>query len=659
MLRSLYASVSGLRNHQLKMDVLGNNIANVNTIGFKSGRVNFSEALNQMISNSYISRDGGYLDPMQIGLGMKANSIDTMFNQGAVETTGNLTDLAIAGDGFFVVRKGSQNLLTRVGTFQFDAEGKLVSQSGLAVQGWMLNGNDNSEDLGVHALSDLVIDRNMISEAVATRNVYLAGNLNADLGPVAEVWTSGSAYLTRAVVEGATLSGAVNIVAGTNDQFTIEITNGSGLSLSEEITLNSGTYATVDDLVAEINNQIAANTNLNGRLEAVNANGAIKFRSLGSNSRTEITLRSGTNDALADLGFSDGDSGIAGETALETTELNDLLQTTDPLVAGDVIRIVGTNPDGSTVDSTFTYGSDGTTVGDLLSAIRNSYSGVDVSFENGKIVLTDTSPGESQTTIRLLNGDSNTGQINASGFFNTVEGTTGKVTTSVVVYDSQGGGHNLVIEFVKTENSNEWTWQVTTNGDETILSGGSGTATFDENGKLLSFTTDGGVNTLEMDPGNGAAQMSITLHAENGNDYAGLTQYNSSSSLAVREQDGRTTGKMVGLTISQDGTIVGSFSNGENVSLARIALARVANNNGLINAGDGSFNVSIASGEINIFSAKEDDRVAILSGALEMSNVDLANEFTEMITTQRGFEANAKVISTVDQILEELIRLKR
>ena len=540
MLRSLLSGVSGLRNHQMRMDVIGNNIANINTIGFKGGRLNFSEALSQTIGLA----NATYLNPMQIGLGMKTAAIESLFSQGSLEQTGILTDLAIEGDGFFVLNAGEINVFTRAGQFFFDANGKLVNHRGLAVQGWMLTDQNKSLGLGTNNLSDISIDMNMVSEAQETKNIWLSGNLNAGLKTTNEVWTLGSALT----------------VGGSN----------------------------------------------------------------------------------ADL----------------TTEINSLDQIATSLVDGDTIEISGTNPDGSTVTATYTYTS-GDTIQNLIDAINNAFSGVTATLENGKIVLTDTEAGESSTTIRLTNGASNSGRIDLANFVNTVAGETGKAKTSVVVYDSLGVSHNLILEFTKTGNEHEWTWVAKTTGDEKILAGSSGRATFNEAGMLTSFTFDNGDTQLKLDPKNGAEILSIDLHTESGEGRMGLTQFDSLSTISVKDQDGRAVGRLVSLTIDDKGVINGTFSNGENVSLAKIALAQVPNTGGLIHLGDGLFQASVASGPEQIKELDDKSITSIVSGALEMSNVDVSKEFTDMITTQRGFEASARVITTADQMLDELIRLKR
>lgn len=660
MLRSLYAGVSGLTNHQMKMDVLGNNIANINTVGFKGGRINFSASLSQMVSGASKNSGAGFLNPMQIGLGMKTNSIDQIFTQGAFESTGNITDMGIEGDGFFILRSGQKHYYSRAGNFDLNPDGTFVNNRGLLVQGWMLNDeNVDPANLNKNNLSDIVLDSNIISEAKATENVWLSGNLNAGLRPVAEVWTSGGTITDKAIVTGSVVTFPLTVVAGTNDQFTIEIT-GNGATRSEELTLTAGAYADISSLLTEINTQITGNSNLNGVLEAVDGGGGtIKFRSTDSSNSTTITLESGTNDVLTDLGFTAGDSGTAGTTSVDTADLNDTMWVTSSLASGDTIDMSGVNPDGTSVSGTFTYGVDGTTIQDLISFINANFTGATATYSDGQIVLTDDVGGESDSTISLTSGASNTGVINLPGFSNTTEGFIGKASTSVIVYDSMGGSHTLVLEFTKTENNGEWTWEATASDDESITAGGSGRVLFNSAGELTSFTYDGGVQQLTMDPGNGANTLSLSLMVQGSEQFSGISQFESVSTLVTREQDGRATGTLLGLMINKEGKISGSFSNGETVDIAKVALAQFGNNGGLVNMGDGLFDSSISSGEADIFGLTNTSTMSIVSGSLEMSNVDLSKEFTEMITAQRGFQANSKIITTADQMIEELLRMKR
>lgn len=181
MMRSLNAGVSGMRNHQVSMDVVANNIANVNTTAYKAGRVTFQEALVQTTRGSTRPTSGrGGINPLQIGLGMKVSSIDTNFNQGFLENTGMLTDLGIQGEGFFIVRAGMNNFYTRAGNFVFDANGRLVSGiNGSIVQGIMADSTGNI--LANGNIEDIQISRDLRSAATATSDMSVIGNLDATL----------------------------------------------------------------------------------------------------------------------------------------------------------------------------------------------------------------------------------------------------------------------------------------------------------------------------------------------------------------------------------------------------------------------------------------------------------------------------------------------
>ncbi len=408
MLKSLNAGVSGLRNHQMKIDVLGNNIANVNTIGFKGSRINFTESLNQTLKNAKPGNGTGYINPVQVGLGMATSSIENVFTQGALENTGVLTDLALEGEGFFILQNGDSTLFTRAGNFFFNSEGKLVNQKGLAVQGWLLPLADNAGGLGFGNTEDITIDTDYVSPANATQNVYLTGNINAGNKTVAEVWESPTAFIERAEVTGTGTAPTfpLTITADSNDEFSIVVQDNATSSIQGDITLTAGSYADMDALVSEINDQISNTSNISNRVIAVNNGGTLEFHQVNGDENTSITLQDGTNSALASIGFTDGDSDSAA-IASSTTDLNDLLENTsfaNQLQSGDKIDISGTNPDGSVVTSSFTYGAanDGTTLADLVSVINSSYNGVTVTFSSGVITVTDNTPGDSETTINRL-----------------------------------------------------------------------------------------------------------------------------------------------------------------------------------------------------------------------------------------------------------------
>lgn len=175
MLRSLFSGISGLRSHQTMLDTTGNNIANVNTAGFKGSSVLFQDSLSQAVGEAGIpGADAGGQNPAQVGLGVQVGGIRTNFAQGAAQTTGRAGDLMIQGDGFFAVRSGGETLYTRAGGFSFDGDGKMVTADGALVQGW--SARDGVLDTG-QAIGDITISRGMVSDARATTSSTVTGNL--------------------------------------------------------------------------------------------------------------------------------------------------------------------------------------------------------------------------------------------------------------------------------------------------------------------------------------------------------------------------------------------------------------------------------------------------------------------------------------------------
>ena len=632
---SFYIPTAALNEQKKTLELLGENIANLNTPGYKTRRITFVETL-----------------------GTVAGVSQLMFKQGAVTYTGNVTDLAIKGDSFFIVKKGEEKFYTRAGAFSVDSSGKLVNVDGYVVQGWMEDIRGGSEAEATSTITDIVIDPDLIMPAKATENVWLAGNLNAGLESTREVWATGSAFTKKATLVSSGITFPLNVTAGVNDQFKVTFNPQFGETITEELTLTAGTYNDIDSLVAEINNQINA-SGLKGKVEVVNAGGSLKFRAIDGYSGTTLTLSSGTNDVLSDLGFVDGVSSTSGDLADESTELNDLLQVTTSLVTGDSFNIVGKNRDGESVSGAFTY-TDGATLGDLVDTINNIYSGYSTAkLENGKIVLEDDEVGDSSTTISLSASDGNTGLMSVPSFVNTESGYTARVSTSMVVYDSLGESHNLTINFTKTENTGEWNWEIVASSGETIVKGGSGKVLFDSNGSLISFIYDGGVDALTLSLSNGAEDLVIRLHADEQEGItAGITQFNAVSTLHTKHQDGKESGTLNDFKIRSDGAIIGYFTNGEEAKLAQIALAEFANPSGLKRVGGSNFISTEESGVPNIGKA-ESLGSTIESGSLELSTVDLADQFTKMIEAQRAYQAAARVISTLEQIADETTRLKR
>jgi flagellar hook protein FlgE len=506
MLRSLYAGVSGLRNNQVRMDVIGNNIANVNTVAFKAGRVTFKEGFAQLLQGaSRPPGDQGGINPVQIGLGMQIGSIDQIFNQGNLETTGLNTDVAIQGDSFFVVRKGNQSFYTRAGNFQVDALGQLVSPAnGFIVQGRMYE-NGQVQD----GIQDIRLPFGQKVSAKPTDEAILAGNLNAS-APIFQ-----------------------------------------------------GTFSDPNDRALPINEKAWTESQI-----AV-------FDSQGTKHDIKIQMwKTGPNtwdwriDPIA--------SALTQSFQTDGISPPSDIQLPTPPTGYEILP--------ANVKVTSSTGTE-------------YASPADWSFSAGP-------PPAVQFTASMPSNS----EINVSYFMSPTAST-----------PSVNGG----------------------------------TFTFDQAGIMNTNVTA----ALDFAvPGANPLQINLKLNGG----VNGLTQFASTASTAVlRDQNGYTAGSLQNFSIDRFGLITGFFTNGTTSPLARIALADFNNPSGLLRIGDNMLQESANSGGAVLGFALEGSQSQLTSGALEMSNVDLAQEFTNMIVAQRAFQANGKVVSTSDDMLQELMTIKR
>jgi flagellar hook protein FlgE len=408
MMRSMFSGISGLRSHQTMMDVVGNNIANVNTAGYKASVVTFQETLTQTLRGPAAGGDtDGGSNPVQIGLGTRVATIDGVFTQGASQVTGRNTDLAIQGDGFFILEGAGTRTYTRAGNFSFDSAGNLTAPGGARVMGWLADAG-GAIDMA-QPLTAVQLPLTQVIDPIVTTSVSLGGNLPA-----------------------------------------------------------------------------------------------------------------------------------------------------------------------------------GAAIGDA-------------------------------------------------------------VVTTINVYDSLGNAHELLMTYTKT-GANAWTASAEIDGVAATLSNTA--ITFDTAGAL----TSAGQITLSGITPTGAAPLSFDIDMATD---APLVQYGGSSTMAAFAQDGNEIGFMRSFVIGDDGIIVGQFSNGWTKVLGTIATASFTNPAGLMRAGESRFAESINSGQALIGTPGSGNRGMLSAGTLEMSNVDLAAEFTNMIIAQRGFQANSRVITASDEILSDLVNLKR
>jgi len=658
MMRSLFSGVSGLRNHQVKMDIIGNNIANINTIGYKSSRVTFEESLTQTIKEGMRGHDSiGGQNPYQVGLGMTVSSLDMDFSQGNLETTGRVTDLAIQGDAFFVLNDGEQDYYSRAGNFTVDGEGRLVApKNGFVVQGLMAD--RYGKILTSQPITGIVLPFGQQSPAKATTEIGYYGNLDSDSQAKSNQYTAD--YGKAASITGTAAPVSLTIGAA-NDTLAITVDDDMGSTITKTLTLTHKTYSSVSNLVAEINNQLSGYSDIAGEVKAYvdDSTGNVKISTVDKGGTSTSLALSG--NACANLNLST--STVTGTSA--STDINNLDFVTNSLTSGDKIRIAGLNPSGSVVNATYTY-TPGDTVQDILDAINNAFSGASASLNSdGTIKLTDSISGESMTSIAMtfLDDDSSGSGAIIPSFSLSVEGRdAGTHTSSIFVYDSKGKTHTVSLNFtdISTDDlPNVWSWEVAIDdGDITPLSGNKGTVRFNSDGSLAAFLVDD-AQQLTFEPGNGSETMHLDIDAGQSGTFNGITQLRSATTTVARSQDGYGMGNLQTISIKETGEITGNFSNGVSQTLAEIVLAGFNNPSGLERAGDNMYVDSPNSGTAVKGTVRGGIQSTISSGALEMSNVDLAKEFTEMIIAQRGFQANARVITTSDTLLDEVVRLKR
>jgi len=315
------------------------------------------------------------------------------------------------------------------------------------------------------------------------------------------------------------------------------------------------------------------------------------------------------------------------------------------------------------VSSTSTYK-------DFADAVKNAFrinnlKGVEIDKNTGALVV--NADGGKANEITDLN-ISATGRDNFNSIFENKPGNWLEVqkaedveaSTTVTVYDSLGNRHNITLKFVKDATTpNQWIWTAQVGGNEVIVAGGSGKIVFNSDGSIRSFFFDDGSSTLRIDPGDNSANiLDIVIDHGKIGEFAGITQMEGTSSL-IADQDGYGLGFLNTISVNEDGKILGVFSNGTVRVLAQILVATFNNPTGLLRVGDNMFDISANSGAPIIDEPGSAIQSKIMSGVLEQSNVDLAEEFTRMIIAQRGFQANARVITASDEFLQEITNLKR
>ena len=662
-LTSLYAGVSGLNVNGDAISVIGNNIANSNTIGFKSGRVQFQDIVSKSL--------GGGASSSQIGRGAHTGNISTLFTQSSFETTSRTTDLAIDGEGFFIVNDNGINYYTRAGDFIFDKDGYMVNSSNLRTQGWRVDEDGNT----IGDITDINI-ADVSSSSRATTEVSIGANLD-------------STSETRFVLDDY------------NNQ--IVVNDGSG---PRTVTLNTGTYT--GDTLAEA---LESNIDLTG-LTVTYSPVTGKF-TFANDTGNDVDLEMGVeNSTIRELlGFDpatvtigDGSSEISGIPRLtdKLFYVNNNNNTISFTVGGTdyvaTIPVIATPYTTQMVSGGPSTSSIATAVQDALNTAYGSNI-FTVSFDDdtGKFTISSTVAARmnwdaEETSAEQLLGfaseydPNNTltvtsfnitagGSVESVYSPNTVfDPTAATYSTALNVYDTLGSPHTITLYFKKVS-SNNWEWYAAMSSDDLdngvpnsdgtpqpMMVGGGGTLEFNPNGSLKEVTGNrdvyfnfaGGADLLQsidIDFG--------TSSSEGGSGLDGTTQYANASATFSQSQDGFPAGSLSGVSVGRDGLISGVFSNGEIKPLAQLALAMFQSPWGLVKEGNNLWAETVESGNVSIGLPKTAGRGEIAANSLEQSNVDIATEFVRMIAAQRAYQANARMITTSDDLLNEVVNLKR
>ena len=688
MLKSILNGLAGVRGHQTQMDVVGSNIANINTIGYKTMQATFQETLSQTVGSAQgpTGKRGGS-NPLQIGLGSSIGGIKSTFSQGALQDTGNVTDMAILGNSFFIVNDGNRDFLTRNGRFGFDGEGTLVNNQGYGVQGKQATAEGViAEDAVVGKLS-LAADTRV--EPKATTQVTITGNLDA------ETTMQGTLTRTKSFLATATQNEDISglFANGAAETFLNLISGLDTITVGDQVSTRTFTYGvdftTLADLATAVDNEFNARFTTNFNDPADGGDGQITITSVAPEVR--MVVRSDTNSAL-DAAFANVHesvlitAGFGAGQSVNSDEFAHRAGRTDPLInlrnaqgdtlgllAGDDLTLLSAAIGGERSPATSLFGDidDTSTFEQFRLNLANALYGASPQPEE-KVVIEDDGRiriegglgiARAVTDLKIGAGaDPNTDTRASFGssftFFeeNAASDVTHTMTTTT--YDNIGQAHTLQVEFTRTRESGKWNWRAFLTGNETVRSGSTGIIQFNRDGSLNSLQYDAGATAFSFDPGNESALVSVGLLVGSEGLFDGVTFFASPSTAAVVDQDGSALGVMESVSIDEAGMIFANFDNGIRKVKAQISVAQFNNPTGLIKAQDSLFINSVNSGNPIVADA-EKVLSKVVSKKLERSNVDIAEQFTQMITAQRGLQANSRVITTSDDVLTELINLKR
>lgn len=568
MMRSLYSGVAGLKTHQTRMDVIGNNIANVNTTAYKSSSMTFSELMSQTTqkaSGANATTGVGGTNAKQIGLGVKAGAINTAITtQGSAQSTGNPFDIMITGDNFFVVSNGSENFFTRDGSFYVDGAGNLaMTSTGYNVMGW-----------GVDKTTG-----NIKQDTVTALRIMSSANM-----------TYPPEATTKANISGILDQNDKDVTSANGKTVNLNFFDARGYSYTAKFTFKQSGGDKTNEYSME----------LNKILDSTGKEIDISKLKFGNRSQQKMETKVTLNTDAYKW------DGKVLKTKDGTTEVANL---------ADIF-----NQDGSLITPQDDAAAQKQQK--ALDAIAKAYGYEGSTDEFLNLYITSTANKDKQLTIQDLLGNMMAGK-----------------TTDVLPAD----GSAITMEGRYFEGTT-----VVFNKDTAKLESVGGS------------TTNLNVNAAFSALGGNFSDVTIDLSECTNYDNKGTSTIGATSGDLDGLGTGRRLGDMIGVSIQKDGMIYASYDNGMTKLLGQIATAAFANASGLEKEGDNLYSATLNSGEFDGIGVDITAGGGYMStGQLEMSNVDLSSEFTEMITTQRGFQANSRIITVSDTLLEELTNLKR
>lgn len=644
-------ALSGLRAASGQLNVIGNNIANASTVGFKESRAEFTD----VYASSSIGTTG-----LSIGSGVEMAKIAQQFTQGNISFTENALDLAINGDGFFTLQQNGTQVFSRAGQFSIDRDGFIVNPQGASLQGFPA---DSSGAVAV-TLGDLQVTVDTINPQQTT-SVTGALNLNAGADVLA---VRGS----RAETQGTSIS--VPSVGGTNsypsETITVTDPNGGIASVTTSANSTAGAIASLFSAQQGVTGSATTTAQVTG---FTNPGGATTILLNGVDVTADnindlaININNLSNTTLGGISASVN----AGVLTVASNNGNDLRF---------AVNAVGTA----------SFNVDGVVAGSAVGAPQTVSGGGNTQVTVGGVVTLTLDENYSLGTGagQIFNAGAITQVAFVNNAFDPNVASTYNDATSVTIFDSLGNSHVLTQYFVKEPTINSWTMYVQIDGQDvgdpnTALPPPANTqatrAAYD-----LVFNNDGTLNLTASDQvlvsywnpidsaGNPTGAL-LPLPVANGGtlpipepavssnffvNLNGTTQYGADFAVNRISQNGYTSGRLSTIDISDGGDMLARFTNGQSQLLGRVALANFANEQGLRPLGGTGWAESFESGQPVIGNPGTASLGTVQASALEESNVDLSAELVDLIIAQRNFQANAKTVQTADTVTQTIINLR-